>query len=136
MAEQPHDPDHARGAAGERGCEIQSTLGKSPALALIIEATPSGHPGLDNNRRPLRRQVLKRPDIRAMPRIGPRTTNRTVCVTLAVQRDGPARAFALYKRDFLLRRGGAGAHNADFAILSDAVSQPHMQHCPNSTESE
>jgi hypothetical protein len=73
MAEQPHDPSHARAAACERGREIHSSLGKSPALALIIEATPSGHPGLDNNRRPLRRQILKRPDIRAMPRTGPRT---------------------------------------------------------------
>jgi hypothetical protein len=31
---------------------------------------------------------------------------------------------------------GAGAHAADFAILSDAVSQPHRQHLPSSTESE
>jgi hypothetical protein len=31
---------------------------------------------------------------------------------------------------------GAGAHNADFAIPSDAGSQPHMQHRPNSTRSE
>jgi hypothetical protein len=55
------------------------------------------------DRRPLRRQVLKRPDIRAMPGIGPRTTNWTVPVALAVQPDGPAWTFALYNRDLLLR---------------------------------
>jgi hypothetical protein len=32
-------------------------------------------------------------------------TNRIVCVNLAVQRNAPARAFAFYKRDFLLGRG-------------------------------
>jgi hypothetical protein len=36
MAEQPHDPSHARGAACERGHEIRSTLGESAALILII----------------------------------------------------------------------------------------------------
>jgi Phage integrase, N-terminal SAM-like domain len=51
--------------------------------------------GLDQDRRPLRRQVLKRPDIRAMPGIGPRTTNWTVPVALAVQPAGPAWTFAL-----------------------------------------
>jgi hypothetical protein len=35
MAEQPHDPGHARGAACERGREIRSTLGESATLALI-----------------------------------------------------------------------------------------------------
>jgi hypothetical protein len=59
--------------------------------------------GLDQDRRPLHRQVPKRPDIRAMPGIGPRTTNWTVPVALAVQPDGPARTFALYNRDLLLR---------------------------------
>jgi len=38
----------------------------------------------------------------------------------------------------LLARLGmpVGAHNADFSILLDAVSRPHMQHRPSSTQSE
>src|SRR5271165_2501100 len=103
MAEQPHDSGHTRGAACERSREIRSTPGESATLTLIIYATPPGHPGLDQDRRPLCWQVLKRPNIRAVPGTGPRTTNRTVCVTLAVQRDGPAGTFAIYKRDLLLR---------------------------------
>jgi len=63
MTEQPHDPGHARGAAGARGCEIRSTLGKSATLTRVISAKPSGYPGPDQDRRSLRRQVLKRSDI-------------------------------------------------------------------------
>ena len=37
-----------------------------------------------------------------MPGAGPGTTNRTVRVTLAVQRDGPGGTFAIYKRNLLL----------------------------------
>src|SRR5271165_6765149 len=70
MAEQPHDSGHAHDAACERGCEIRSTPGESATLTLIIYATPPGHPGLNQDRRPLCRQVLKRPNIRAMPGTG------------------------------------------------------------------
>src|ERR1700692_2614054 len=61
-------------------------------LASRLNQTPFG----DN-------ATLKRPDIPAMPGIGPRATNWTVPVALAVQPDGPAWTFALNNRDLLLR---------------------------------
>ena len=69
MTEQPYDAGHARGASCARGCEIRSTLSESATFTLIISAKPSGHPGVDQDRRPLCRQVLKRSDKRKRPLI-------------------------------------------------------------------
>jgi hypothetical protein len=105
MTEQPYDAGHARGASCARGCEIRSTLSESATFTLIISSKPSGHPGVDQDRRPLCRQVLKRSDIRPVPGFRPRPADRTVCVTMAVHRDRPPATAALYKRDLLLRHG-------------------------------
>jgi hypothetical protein len=89
--------------------------------------------GLDQDRRPLRRQVLKRPDIRAMPGIGPvPQIGQSPSPWLSNQpvQPGPLRSTI---ETFCF---GTGAQTADFSILPDAVSRPRMQHRPNSTQSE
>jgi hypothetical protein len=70
MAEQPHNSAHSRGSARERDPEIQSTFGENAALTQIIPATPSHHPRLNQDRLSMSEQILKRSNIRAMPRTG------------------------------------------------------------------
>ena len=63
VAKQLDDSGQPGRPAGERGCKPRKPLGKNPAVALLVPASPAGRLCLDNHRLALSRQVPQHPYI-------------------------------------------------------------------------
>jgi hypothetical protein len=67
MSEKPHDPVQADSPARERTGEFGNTFGENAPFTPLIPAPPAGHPRLDRDWRPVRREILEGTEVRTMP---------------------------------------------------------------------